>query len=288
MSTVTKSRKIKTGYLLLIPGAAWLALFFFFPLGSLLATSLKKPLGVAPEDGFAYALQFSNYTAAIAEYWPYFVRSFTFSALATLACLVLAYPIAYYMAFKATKYKYLMLVLIVAPFFASFLLRTNAWKTILSVDGFIVGFLNALNFLPEERILSTSLGVVLGLIYNFLPFMILPLFISLDKIDTRLLEAAGDLYATGSQRFWKVVWPLSVPGIVSGVILTFIPASGDYINAELLGGIGDKMIGNVIQSQFIILRNYPQASALSFTFMAIILVFIYLALRKVGTKDLLQ
>ncbi|MGA0108236.1 MAG: ABC transporter permease [Candidatus Nanopelagicales bacterium] len=287
MTTLAKKRKIKTAYLLLIPGAAWLLFFFFFPLSSLLATSLKRPLGAAPEDGFAYALQFSNYSNAIAEYWPYFVRAFTYAGIATLVCILLAYPIAYYMAFKATKYKYLMLVLIVAPFFASFLLRTNAWKTILSADGFVVGFLNALGALPEERILSTSIAVVLGLIYNFLPFMILPLFISLDKIDKRLLEAAGDLYATGSQRFWKVVWPLSIPGVVSGVILTFIPASGDYINAQLLGGVSDKMIGNVIQSQFIILRNYPQASALSFSFMAVILVLIYLYLRRVGTKDLL-
>lgn len=287
MSTVTKRRKIKTAYLLLIPGVGWLFIFFFFPLGSLLATSLKRPLGVAPEDGFAYALQFSNYSNAINEYWEFFVRAFTFAGIATIVCLLLAYPIAYYMAFKATKYKYLMLVLIVAPFFASFLLRTNAWKTILSVDGIVVGFFNFLGVLPEGRILSTSIAVVLGLIYNFLPFMILPLFISLDKIDHRLLEAAGDLYATGSQRFWKIVLPLSIPGIVSGTILTFIPASGDYINAQLLGGVGDKMIGNVIQSQFIILRNYPQASALSFTFMAVILVFIYLYLRKVGTRDLL-
>jgi spermidine/putrescine transport system permease protein len=287
MSIVNKRRRVKTAYLLLIPGLGWLFFFFFFPLGSLLATSLKRPLGTAPEDGFAYAWQFSNYTNAIAEYWEFFVRAFTFAGIATIFCLLLAYPIAYYIAFKATKYKYLMLVLIVAPFFASFLLRTNAWKTILSVDGIVVGFFNFLGVLPEGRILSTSIAVVFGLIYNFLPFMILPLFISLDKIDHRLLEAAGDLYATGSQRFWKVVWPLSIPGIVSGTILTFIPASGDYINATLLGGVGDKMIGNVIQSQFIILRNYPQASALSFTFMAIILVFIYLYLRRVGTKDLL-
>lgn len=287
MSILARKKKVKTAYWLLIPGVAWLFFFFFFPLTSLLATSLKRPLGTAPEDGFAYALQFSNYSNAMAEYGSYFVRSFTFAGIATIVCLLLAYPIAYYMAFKATKYKYLMLVLIVAPFFASFLLRTNAWKTILSVDGVVVGFFNSLGVLPEERILSTSIAVVFGLVYNFLPFMILPLFISLDKIDKRLLEAAGDLYATGSQRFWKVVWPLSTPGIVSGTILTFIPASGDYINATLLGGVGDKMIGNVIQSQFIVLRNYPQASALSFTFMAIILLLIFLYLRRVGTRDLL-
>jgi spermidine/putrescine transport system permease protein len=190
------------------------------------------------------------------------------------------------MAFRARKYRNLMLVLIVAPFFASFLLRTNAWKTILSGDGLVVSVLNSINLLPQDRILNTSLAVVAGLTYNFLPFMILPLYTSLEKIDPRLIEAAGDLYSPPSQRFWKVVWPLSLPGVISGTLLTFIPASGDYINAELLGSIKDKMIGNVIQSQFIDLRDYPTASALSFTFMAIILVMIYLYIRKAGTDDL--
>lgn len=282
-----KNRKTRTPYLLLIPGIGWLFFFFLFPLSTLLATSLQKPAGVSPDDGFLPAFKISNYSLALVEYYPQFIRAFTYSAIATVVCLVLAYPIAYYMAFRAKKYRNLMLVLIVAPFFASFLLRTNAWKTILSGDGFVVNFLNSFNLLPEGRILNTSIAVIAGLVYNFLPFMILPLYTSLEKIDSRLIEAAGDLYSPPSQSFWKVVWPLSLPGVVSGTLLTFIPASGDYINAELLGSINNKMIGNVIQSQFIDLRDYPTASALSFTFMAIILVMIYLYIRKAGTEKLL-
>ncbi|MFM7139413.1 MAG: ABC transporter permease [Actinomycetes bacterium] len=281
-----KNRKSRTPYLLLIPGIGWLFFFFLFPLSTLLATSLQKPAGVSPDDGFLPAFKVSNYSLALVEYYPQFIRAFTYSAIATVVCLLLAYPIAYYMAFRARKYRNLMLVLIVAPFFASFLLRTNAWKTILSGDGFLVTFLNSFNLLPEGRILNTSIAVIAGLVYNFLPFMILPLYTSLEKIDSRLIEAAGDLYSPPSQSFWKVVWPLSLPGVVSGTLLTFIPASGDYINAELLGSINNKMIGNVIQSQFIDLRDYPTASALSFTFMAIILVMIYLYIRKAGTEKL--
>jgi len=281
-----KNRKSRTPYLLLIPGIGWLFFFFLFPLSTLLATSLQKPAGVSPDDGFLPAFKVSNYSLALVEYYPQFIRAFTYSAIATVVCLLLAYPIAYYMAFRARKYRNLMLVLIVAPFFASFLLRTNAWKTILSGDGFVVTFLNSFNLLPQGRILNTSIAVIAGLVYNFLPFMILPLYTSLEKIDSRLIEAAGDLYSPPSQSFWKVVWPLSLPGVVSGTLLTFIPASGDYINAELLGSINNKMIGNVIQSQFIDLRDYPTASALSFTFMAIILVMIYLYIRKAGTEKL--
>ena len=281
-----KVKKKKTAYYLILPGIGWLVLFFFIPFFTLLATSLQKPAGTTPDDGYLPALKFSNYSLALSEYYPQFFRSFVFSGIATIVCLLLAYPIAYYLATKATKYRNLMLVLIVAPFFASYLLRTNAWKTILSGDGLVVSVLNSFNLLPQERILNTSLAVIAGLVYNFLPFMILPLYTSLEKIDPRLIEAAGDLYSPPSQRFWKVVWPLSLPGVISGTLLTFIPASGDYINAELLGSIKDKMIGNVIQSQFIDLRDYPTASALSFTFMAVILVMIYLYIRKAGTDDL--
>jgi spermidine/putrescine transport system permease protein len=285
-SQPTRKKIKRTPYLLILPGVVWLFLFFLFPLSTLLATSLQKPAGLSPDDGFLPAFKISNYSDALIEYYPQFFRGFLYAGIATVFCLLLAYPIAYYMAFKARKYRNLMLVLIIAPFFASFLLRTNAWKTILSGDGLVVGFLNFLNLLPQERILNTSLAVIAGLTYNFLPFMILPLYTSLEKIDPRLIEAAGDLYSPPSQRFWKVVWPLSLPGVISGTLLTFIPASGDYINAELLGSIKDKMIGNVIQSQFIDLRDYPTASALSFTFMAIILVIIYLYIRRAGTDDL--
>jgi spermidine/putrescine transport system permease protein len=279
-------RKKRTPYLLILPGVGWLFFFFLFPLSTLLATSLQKPAGLSPDDGFLPAFKVSNYTNALIEYYPQFYRAFLYSGIATVFCLLLAFPIAYYMAFRAQKYRNLMLILIITPFFASFILRTNAWKSILSGDSLVVNFLNSLNLLPQERILNTSLAVIAGLVYNFLPFMILPLYASLEKIDARLIEAASDLYASPSQSFWRVVWPLSLPGVISGTLLTFIPASGDYINAELLGSINNKMIGNVIQSQFIDLRNYPTASALSFTFMAIVLVMVYLYIRKAGTDNL--
>ena len=237
-----KRRFKRTPYLLVLPGIGWLFIFFLFPLSTLLATSLQKPAGLSPDDGYLPAFKVSNHSSALVEYYPQFFRAFLYSGTATVFCLLLAYPIAYYMAFRARKYRNLMLVLIVAPFFASFLLRTNAWKTILSGDGLVVSVLNSINLLPQDRILNTSLAVVAGLTYNFLPFMILPLYTSLEKIDPRLIEAAGDLYSPPSQRFWKVVWPLSLPGVISGTLLTFIPASGDYINAELLGSIKDKMI----------------------------------------------
>jgi spermidine/putrescine transport system permease protein len=281
-----KVKKKKTAYYLILPGIGWLVLFFFIPFFTLLATSLQKPAGTTPDDGYLPALKFSNYSSALSEYYPQFFRSFVFSGIATLVCLLLAYPIAYYMATKATKYRNLMLVLIVAPFFASYLLRTNAWKTILSGDSFVVSVLNSLNLLPDGRILNTPIAVIAGLVYTFLPFMILPLYASLEKIDIRLIEASRDLYASPRQSFLNVVWPLSLPGVVSGTLLTFIPASGDYINAELLGSINDKMIGNVIQSQFIDLRDYPTASALSFTFMAVILVLVYLYISRTDTDEL--
>ena len=210
-----------------------------------------------------------------------------YAGTATLLALLIAYPLAYFIAFKSGKYKTLLLVLVVAPFFASFLIRTYAWKTILADEGFIVQTMNALDLLPQDRILNTPIAVVTGITYNFLPFMILPLYAALDKIDPRLAEAGADLYATPFTTFRKVIWPLSLPGVVAGTLLTFIPATGDYINAKLLGSTNDRMIGSVIDSQFIIVRDYPIASALSFLLMASILILVTIYVRRAGTEDLL-
>jgi spermidine/putrescine transport system permease protein len=210
-----------------------------------------------------------------------------YAGTATLLALLIAYPLAYYIAFKAGRHKALLLVLVVAPFFASFLIRTYAWKTILADEGFIVQTMNALSLLPADRILNTPIAVVTGITYNFLPFMILPLYAALDKIDPRLAEAGADLYATPFTTFRKVIWPLSLPGVVAGTLLTFIPATGDYINAKLLGSTNDRMIGSVIDSQFIIVRDYPIASALSFLLMAAILILVTIYVRRAGTEELL-
>ena len=236
---------------------------------------------------YEQTLRFRNYVDAFIENKEQFSRSFIYAFLATVLALAIAYPLAYGIAFRAGKLKNILLVLVVAPFFTSFLLRTIAWKQILGEEGPVIAVLRGLHIIgPQTTLTASALAVVTGMTYNFLPFMTLPLYASLERIDPRTLEAAGDLYSPPSQRFWKVVWPLSLPGVVSGTLLTFIPASGDYINAELLGSINNKMIGNVIQSQFIDLRDYPTASALSFTFMAIILVMIYFYIRKAGTDNL--
>jgi spermidine/putrescine transport system permease protein len=276
-----------TPYWLLLPGMAWLAIFFVIPLISLFSTSLQSPVSDNPDDGYFFNWDFANYSEALTRYGEQFLRSFVYAGIATLLALLIAYPLAYYIAFKAGKYKALLLVLVVAPFFASFLIRTYAWKTILADEGFIVQAMNALSLLPADRILNTPIAVVTGITYNFLPFMILPLYASLDKIDPRLAEAGADLYSTPFTTFRKVIWPLSLPGVVAGTLLTFIPATGDYINAKLLGSTNDRMIGSVIDSQFIIVRDYPIASALSFLLMASILILVTIYVRRAGTEELL-
>lgn len=278
-------RRSRTGYVLLFPGIAWLAVFFAIPFVTLFLTSLQKPIP-GSSGKYTAGLQFGNYADALAEYWPQFLRSFVYAGIATALALLIAYPLAYFIAFKAGRWRSLMLVLVIAPSFASFLLRTYAWKTILADEGFITSTLNALHLLPDERILNTGIAVVTGLTYNFLPFMILPLYAALEKIDPRLVEAASDLYASPQTAFRKITWPLSMPGVVAGTLLTFIPAAGDYINAELLGSTKDRMIGNVIQTNFIEFRDYPTASALSFVLMAAILVLVFTYIRRAGTEDL--
>lgn len=274
-------------YLLLLPGLAWLGVFFITPLFSLLSTSLMKWAGTTPDDGFLPAFEISNYTESFALYSEQYMRSFVFAGLATIFALLIAYPLAYFIAFKSGRYKNLLLVLVVAPFFASFLIRTYAWRTILADDGAINTFVAGLGLLPDDRILATPIAVVAGLTYNFLPFMTLPLYAALDRLDPRLIEASKDLYANPIQGLLRVTFPLSLPGVVAGTLLTFIPAAGDYINAQLLGGPRDKMIGNVIQSQFITIRDYPTAAALSFVLLLSILILVTIYVRRAGTEELL-
>jgi spermidine/putrescine transport system permease protein len=275
-----------TPYLLLIPGLAWLGVFFVIPFFSLLVTSLMKPAGSSVLDGYVNALEISNYMLALQTYWPVFAKSLLYAASATLLALVIGYPLAYHIALRGGRWRNLMLVLVIAPFFASYLIRTYAWKTILADESFITSALNFFNLLPQDRILNTPLAVIAGISYNFLPFMILPLYASIERIDPRLLEASKDLYADSNETFRKITLPLSMPGVVSGTLLTFIPAMGDFINASLLGSAKDKMIGNVIQSQFVIVRDYPRASALSFILMTLILLIVFFYIRRAGTEDL--
>lgn len=247
------------------------------------------------EKGFEVTWHFRTYWDAFADYYPQFVRSLLYAGSATLLCLLLGYPLAYLIAFKAGRWRNLVLVLVIAPFFTSFLIRTLAWKTILADGGAVVDVLDTLHVLDvtswlgwteNNRVLATPLAVVCGLTYNFLPFMILPLYTSLERIDGRLHEAAGDLYATPTTTFRKVTFPLSMPGVVSGTLLTFIPASGDYVNAELLGSTDTKMVGSVIQTQFLRVLDYPTAAALSFILMAVVLLVVTVYIRRSGTEDL--
>jgi spermidine/putrescine transport system permease protein len=274
-------------YLLLLPGALWLAVFYAVPAFQLAVTSLYDPAG-SLRDGYAMTGAVGNYPDALAAYWPHFLRSFAYAGIATALCLLLGYPLALAIATKAGRWKNLLLVCVIAPFFTSFLVRTLAWKTILSDSGWLVGVLRDLHILgPDGRLLATGAAVVAGLTYNFLPFMVLPLYASLERLDPRLLEAASDLYAGPVRRFVGVTLPLSAPGAVAGTLLTFIPASGDYINAELLGTPRTYMIGNVIDSAFLVRLDYPQAAALSFLLMAAILAMVFGYLRWVGTEEVL-
>ncbi|NUS59250.1 MAG: ABC transporter permease [Streptomycetaceae bacterium] len=247
------------------------------------------------ETGFGVTWSWSTFSDALSAYDEHFLRSLYYAGSATVLCLILAYPLAYTIAFRAGRWRNVLLVLVIAPFFTSFLVRTLAWKTILSDNGTVVGYLNDLHItdltatlgLTEgDRVLATPLAVVTGLTYNFLPFMILPLYASLERIDPRLHEAARDLYASPAAVFRRVTLPLSMPGVVAGTLLTFIPASGDYINAQLLGAPQETMIGNVIQARYLKVHDYPTAAALSFVLMAVILAIVTVYIRRAGTEDL--
>jgi spermidine/putrescine transport system permease protein len=279
--------KIRTPYLLLLPGFAFLFTFFILPIVNLAQTSTQTPVAGGDTGEYEQTLAFGNYIQAFVENKEQFGRSFLYASLATVFALAIAYPLAYAIAFKSGKFKNILLVLVVAPFFTSFLLRTVAWKQILGEEGFVVPGLRNLNIIGEQTTLtSTSIAVVAGMTYNFLPFMTLPLYASLERIDPRTIEAAGDLYANGITAFRKVTVPLSLPGVVAGTLLTFIPAAGDYVNAAILGSPNTKMIGNVIESRYFKIVDYPTAAALSFTLMVAILILVTLYIRKAGTEEL--
>ncbi|GIJ19680.1 ABC transporter permease [Micromonospora lutea] len=274
-------------YLLVLPGAAWLLLFFAVPLVQLAGASLYDPTG-SISTGYALSWAFGNYPAAVQAYWPQFGRSFLYAGVALALALLMGYPLAYAIACKAGRWKNLLLVCVIAPMFSSFLVRTLAWKTILSDNGALVGLLRDVHLLgPDGRLLATPIAVVLGLTYNFLPFLALPLYASLERLDRRLLEAASDLYAGPLETFRRVTLPLSRPGLIAGALLFFIPATGDYINAELLGTPNEYLIGNVIDSAFLVRLDHPQGAALSMLLMSVILAVVVVHLRRAGTENVL-
>jgi spermidine/putrescine transport system permease protein len=271
-------------YLLLAPGLLWLVFFFLVPLYYMGRTSLETGTIFT---GYQFNWHFETYTDAISNYDEQFIRSFVYAGTATLVALAIGYPLAYAIAFRGGKWKTALLLLVILPFFVTYLIRTLSWETILADNGAVVDTLKAVGLLGDNgHILATSGAVIAGITYNFLPFMVLPLYASLERIDRRMLEAGYDLYGTRRAVFTRVTLPLSMPGVVAGVLLTFIPAAGDFINAELLGTPRQTMIGNVIQSRYLELTDYPTAAALSFILMAVILAMVLIWAKVAGTESL--
>lgn len=279
------ARRRAVPYALLGPGLLWLLAFFVVPM--LFMGELALRSGTL-DEGFVFTWEFSNFSDAIERYDEQFIRSFMYGAVATVIALLIAYPLAYAIAFRGGRWKNVLLFAVVAPFFTTYLIRTIGWTTILSDGGFVVDSLKTLGILGEDgRLLATPVAVIAGITYNYLPFMVLPIYASLERIDERLIEAAKDLYSSASQAFWRVTFPISAPGVVAGTLLTFIPAVGDYVNAAFLGGTNQSMIGNSIRSLYIDLRDYPTAAALSFILMATILILVLIYIRSAGSEALM-
>ena len=272
MATV---RRRLTPYLLLFPGAFWLILFFVVPMYYMARLSLDSG---TLETGFKFSWQWSNYSDALRLYQDPFIRAFEYAGAATVIALLIGYPLAYAIAFRGGKWKNAMLFAVVAPFF---------WETILSDQSPVVSVLDSIGLAPGGHILATAGAVIAGITYNFLPFMVLPIYASLERIDPRLIEAGKDLYASSRAAFVRVTLPLSAPGIIAGTLLTFIPAAGDYVNAFFLGGTNNKMIGNVIQGLYLTNRDYPAAAALSFVLMAVIMIIVFVYIRFAGSESLM-
>jgi spermidine/putrescine transport system permease protein len=271
--------------LLLLPGLLWLIVFFAVPLYYQAKISLNTG---SPFEGFHFAWHWSTYSDAIKTYHTQFVRSFIYAAASTGLSLLIGYPLAYAIAFRGGRWRNALLLAVILPFFVTYLVRTLAWETILDDASPLVSFLQTLGIVGKNgHVLATTSAVIAGITYNFLPFMILPLYAALERIDPRMLEAGADLYGNRRSVFTRVTLPLSMPGVVAGVLLTFIPAAGDFVNAALLGSPKQTMIGNVIQSRYLEVNDYPTAAALSFMLMAIILVMVAIWAKIAGTESLM-
>jgi spermidine/putrescine transport system permease protein len=277
-------RKRLLPYFLMGPGLLWLVVFFVIPLYYMGKLSLNS----GTVGAFEFTWEFNNYTDSLSRFDSQFLRTFIYAGVATVLALLIAYPLAYAIAFRGGRWKNALLLAVVAPFFTTYLIRTIAWQTILGDSGVVVDTLKALSLLGEDgRLLATPTAVIAGLTYNFLPFMILPIYASLERIDVRLIEAAKDLYSSARTAFWRVTVPLSAPGVVAGTLLTFIPAAGDYVNAFYLGSTNQAMIGNRIQGLYLEERDYPTAAALSFTMLLAILIVVFIYIRFAGSEALM-
>jgi spermidine/putrescine transport system permease protein len=277
-------RRQLTPYLLTLPGALWLAAFFLVPMVTMLSVSLQEG---SLERGYTFTGHWQTYTEALAKFDTQLLRSIWYGLIVTIVTLVVSYPMAYWIALRGGRLKNLYLLLILLPFFTPFIIRTLSWKFILADEGIFLGALKDWGLLPGDyQVLATSTAVVTGMIYNFLPFMALPLYVSLERLDPRMLDAASDLYSNRRQAFLKVTLPLSLPGVFAGSLLTFIPSVGDFVNATFLGGVNTTMIGNVIQREFLTNNDYPEGAAISFLLMAGILLGVAAYVRALGTEEL--
>ncbi len=273
-------------YWLVLPGWLWLAVFFIVP--TVIMLSVSTMTGDI-EAGFKQTFHWSTYTDAWSTYSVQFIRSLEYGAIATLLCILIGYPVAYWIAFRGGAHKSSLLFLLLLPFFVSFVIRTQSWNFMLSDNGMVLSRLRGWGVVSSHfHILQSSTAVVGGLTYNFLPFMVLPIYVALERVDPALLEASADLYASKFTALRKVVFPLSLPGVFAGVLLTFVPVAADYVNSSILGGPKTTMIGNIIQTQYFTNLNYPVAAALSFILMAILLVGVFLYARLLGTDDVLD
>ena len=273
-------------YLVGLPGGLWLLIFFALPLLVMFSLSLQSG---NVESGFRFTWEWSNYSRAWDLYSTQFIRSVVYALVVTALCLVLAYPMAYWIAFYGGARKSTYLFLILLPFFVSFVIRTASWKFILNDQGIVLGPLKEIGLLPEDfHVLATTAAVLGGLTYNYLPFMVLPLYVALERVDPSLVEAAHDLFAGRASAFRKVVFPLSLPGVFAGVLITFVPVASDFVNTSILGGTSTTMIGNVIQTVYLSNNNYPLASAMSFMLMAALLIGIFIYARALGTEQVME
>ena len=275
-----------TPYWLALPGWLWLLIFFVVP--TLVMLSLSTQSG-SIETGFRQTFDVANYSQTWSQFHVQFIRSILYGLIATVLCLLIGYPVAYWIAFRGGTRKSSLLFLILLPFFVSFVIRTQSWQFMLSDHGMVLGLMRTLHLAGSgAQILQTSTAVVGGLVYNFLPFTVLPIYVALERVDPALLEASADLYANKATAFRKVVLPLSLPGVFAAVLLTFVPVASDYVNAQILGGAKTTMIGTVIQTEYFTNLNYPTAASLSFILMGVLLVGIFLYARLLGTQDVLE
>lgn len=273
-------------YLLVLPGGLWLLMFFVVPMATMLSLSLQEGDIV---NGYVFTGHWQTYASALGNYQTQLTRSLLYGAVTTALLVLVAFPVAYFIAFAGGRRKAAYLFLILLPFFVSFVLRTISWRMILTDEGVLLGTLKDAGLLPQGFVvLGTPVAVIGGLVYNYLPFMVLPIYVALERVDPRVIEAARDLYAGPLTAFGRVVLPLALPGVFAGVLMTFVPASSDYVNSAVLGGSGTTMVGQVIQSQFLTSSNYPTASALSFTLMAVLLTGVFLYARLLGTEDVMK